>query len=205
MVVGVFNGAVGGDDGCGSLLPDPRHAGNIVGSVAPEGFHIDEFLRRHTVALLHVSGIVILDLRPGLLCLRYADPGVIRGQLQKIPVSRDDGNLHPLGFPALRDGAEDIIRLQTFLLHDGHTHGCQHLLHHGNLLPQLLRHRLPRTLVRCVHLVPESRRVHVKGHDQRVRLLRIQKFEQNIQKSVHSVGVQPRPVGQIRQTEKGAV
>ena len=63
MLISVFNGVIGFDNGGRRLLTDGGHARNIVGSVAHQGLHIDKFQRRHPVLGLYILGIIIVNLR----------------------------------------------------------------------------------------------------------------------------------------------
>ena len=83
----IFDAAVVLDDLCGRLLAHPRHAGNVVRSIAHQRLHINEFFRRDTVALFHFRRIVILHLGPSLLRLRDADLHMLCRKLQSVPVS----------------------------------------------------------------------------------------------------------------------
>ena len=205
MPVCIFDAAIILYDLRGRLLAHPRHAGNVVRGIAHQCFHIDEFFRRDAVAFFHFRRIVILHFSPALLRLRDADLHMFRGKLQRIPVTGDDGDVHPLLLTQVRDRPQQIVRLQAFFLDDLDIHGFQDFLDHRHLLPQLLGHRLSRSFVIRKHLVPERGRMYVKRHRQIFRLFFIQNLKHNIQESVYRIRVKPFRIRQIRHAVKRAV
>ena len=118
--------------------------------------------------------------------------------LQKIPVSRHQRDLQAVGLRFFCKRSQNVVRLQPLALHYDHLHGAQHVLHHRNLLPQLLRHGFSRPLVGLVHLMPEGGGVYVKRHRKILRFFLLQYSEHDIQESIHRIGVQSSCIAQIR-------
>ena len=198
MLVDAVHGAVLLNQRNGSLLADLRHTRYVVRGIAHERFDINKLPRRHPVGRLDILRIIVLNCGLPHAGLRNPDPGALRRNLQQIPVSGDQADLHA---PALRfagQRAQNVIRLKPRLLPHCDTHGGQHFLDQRHLLPQLVRHRMARSLVIRIIFMAEGRRVDVKSHRQIVRLLLLQNFEQNIQKSVHCARVHTFAVGEIR-------
>jgi len=125
--------------------------------------------------------------------------------LQQIPVTGHQRYLHSVCRRLFRQRSQNVIRLQTCLFHNDDIHGLQHIFHHRQLFYQLLRHRLSRTLVGFIHLMAESRGVHIKCHRKKIRLLLLQNFKHDIQKSIHGIRVQSLRITQVRYTIKSSV
>ena len=134
--------------------------------------------------------------------LRKSNQNLIRGKLKKIPVSGDKSDLHAARLRLLRNRPENIIRLQTCPLADGNSHGLQHLLHQRDLLPQLIRHGMPRSFIICKSLMTEGRCMNIKRNRQILRLLLIQNLKQNLQKAIYGSCMKSRRIGQIRHSVK---
>ena len=198
MRVNIVQGAEAHHQLLRRLRPYLRHAGDIVGGISHERLEIHELLRRHLPLPYHILRIVILGLRPSPLRFRDPDLNMLPGDLQKVPVAGNQRHLHAVLFRTFRQGSQDIIRLKPRLLHGADPHGGEHLLHHGHLLSQLLRHGLSRPLIFRVQLMPEGGRVHVKGHGKIARSLLLQDLEQDVQKAVNRVGMKPLGIAQVR-------
>ena len=63
----------------------------------------------------------------------------------------------------------------------------QHLLHHRNLLVQLLGHRLSRPFIFRVHLVPERRRFEIKSDAHSLGLFIVKQLAEYGKEAVHAV------------------
>ena len=123
MGKGIFDAAVGGDDGACPLLPDSGHAGDVVGGVPHQGLHVDKLKRRHPIQGFHILRVIVLH--RGRTLLRLGDPNadVFRRQLQKIAVARNHGNLPAHLLALFGHRAQDVVRLKAGQLTDGHLHG----------------------------------------------------------------------------------
>ena len=130
---------------------------------------------------------------------------MFRGDLQKIAVTRYDGDFHPRLFTSSGECAEDIVRLQSRLFPDLHAHGLQDFFDQGDLLAQFFRHRFARPLIFRISLMAEGGSVYVESHRQIIRLFLIQDLEEYIQKPVYSACVNTCSVREVRHPVKGPV
>ena len=119
------------------------------------------------------------------------------GNLQQIPVAGYQGYLQPLRLGFFRQRPQNIVSLQALLLHNNYPHSPEYILHYRHLLSQFLRHGFSGSLVRLVHLMAESRSMHVKCHRKVIRFFFFQKAKHNIQKSVNRIGMKPLGIGQV--------
>ncbi len=93
----------------GRLLPDPRHAGDVVGGVALETYQVGDQAGGHAEPLLHRGRVVDLDLghAPGV----GHDAHVGAGQLQGVPIAGDDHRLATLGLGLAGESGQDVVGL----------------------------------------------------------------------------------------------
>ena len=197
-----FDGMVLRDDPLRGLRTEARHARDVIGGVAHQRLEVDELERRHAPLLHHIVRIVIVDRRHALRRLRKTDLDLLIRKLQEVAVTGDDRHLHALLLAALRDGAEQVIRLVAALHEERNVHRTQHLLHQRNLLVQLRRHRLPCPLIGVKHLMAECRLMHIEGHRQMIRLLLIQHLQKDIQETIDRVCMQSLRIRQLRNPVK---
>ena len=115
---------------------------------------------------------------------------MVRGKLQKIPVSADDRDFHPRLLAPSGQGAKEIVRLQPGSLNDPDAHSLKDFLHHRHLLAKLLHHGLSRPFIVRVHFMAECGGVYVKCHGQILRLLLVQYLQHDIQKTVDGICVE---------------
>ena len=197
--------AVALDQRHGGLFPDARHAGDVVAAVAHQGLQVD-----------HVDGIKAVGLpkdrrrHVGGECLAHAgghqlDAGLVGDQLEAVLVA---GHHHALPAPLLAaagDGAQQVVSFVACQLVAGNGHGGQHLLHHRQLLGQLLRHPLAGGLVVGVCLMAEGGLPPVKRHAHRLGLFLVHEPLQHVEKAENGIGMQSLPGGQGLYPVKGAV
>ena len=126
-------------------------------------------------------------------------------ELQAVPVAGGDDAVPAGGCAFLPHRADDVVRLPALAGEDGDIHGPQHILHHGHLLGQLVRHAVAGGLVLVVLLVAEGGAVEIEGHAQGVRRVLVLQPLHDIQKSVDGMGIEPLPGGQGPHAEIGAV
>ena len=187
------------------LLSDFGYARHVVGAVPHERFYVDEGGGCDLIGLQYVCRVIVFDHSLALSGLGDPDAGVFRGDLQKIAVTRYDGDFHPRLFTSSGECAEDIVRLQSRLFPDLHAHGLQDFFDQGNLLAQFLRHGFSRPFIFLICLMAERRRVYVKRHRQIIRFFLIQDLEQNVQKPVYSACVYSGGICEVRHPVKGPV
>ncbi len=154
-----------------------RHARNVVCRIALQGLYLNELQRRYAQRLLHVLCVIIQNGCLALLRLRNPDLNVLIRNLQKIPVARNERYLDALRLCLFCQRAEDIVGLQPGLLAGDNAHCLQHLLDQRNLLAQLIRHRMPGSLIVRIGLMAKGRRMHIEGNREVLRLLLLQNLE----------------------------
>ena len=189
---------------CG-LRPHPGHAGDVVRAVAHQGLEIDQ--ADGGKAILLRKGRRIIERGVGLPALgdHELDPHVLVDELQAVAVAGDDDAVPARLAGFFGDGADDVVGLPALAGVDGDIHGRKHLLHHGHLLGQLLRHAVAGGLVAVVAQVAEGGAVQIEGHTQAVGLLLGQHPVEDVQKAEDGVGVLPVPGGEQPHPVKGAV
>ena len=171
MFISIFHGSKRQEDLRGSLFSHSRYTWNVICGISHQGFQINDLRRCQLILVNHFLRVIILDDCLSLRRLRYPDQNMICGKLKQIPVSGQDGHIHPLLLSLPAQGSQKVICLISFHGHYWNTHSLKHLFHHRNLFPQLLGHCLSRTFVFLVHFVTEGRRVKIKGHSQILWLL----------------------------------
>ena len=162
------------------LLSDARNARNIVRSISHQRLDIDKLFRRHLVLFFYILFQIIFHFSPSLLRLRDTDFYFLCGKLKKIPVSGKDNDLHARLLAASGKCPDQVVRLESCLFNQSDPHRFQNLFDHRNLLPELFRHRLSRAFILLVHLMPECRRMNIKGNRQIFRLFLLEYFKKNI-------------------------
>ena len=173
------------------LFADARHAGDVVGAVAHQAFHVDHLRGGHAVALAH--GVLVDALGLRALVLHAHGPA---HQLEAVAVARGDDAL--VAARAARGGqrAQDVVGFVPLARDDLVAQRRQHLLEHGHLGGQLVRHALALGFVARVHLVAEGRGFQIEGHGHLVGRLRAGEFCEDIEKTDEGVGVAPVAGGQ---------
>ena len=204
VVVGILNGMPGGDQGRRCLFPDGRDARDVVGLIPHQGLYVDKLIGSHLVVPDNIVRIIVVD--RGLPLRRLRDPDTDMGvrKLKKVPVAGDDRDFQVLALITLRDGAEDIVRLEPLHGKGRDCHGIQDLPDQRDLLPQFVGHRTPVALVLRVFFMPEGGRVQVESHRKVICLLFVQDLEHDIQEAVDSVGVESGGIGQRRSSVESA-
>ena len=153
--IGILNRTISRDQAGGRLLTDGGNSRNIVRCISHQRFYIYKLRWSHMIFRLYVGRIIILDLRRSPGCPRHADLNFLIRQLQKIPVSRDNRNLHSLGGAPLSNRSQDIVRFIAGTCQDWNAHGGQHFLNDRDLFMEFFRHWLSRSLICLKHLVAE--------------------------------------------------
>ena len=165
----------------GGLLPHAGHAGNIVGGIPHQCLQIPHVIRGKAVGLLQCFRIVFHRVRDALLGEEHM--GVICGELQGVPIPRDQQHVQASLFRPPGQGAQDVVRLIGGALHHGDVHLPQEVLQNGHLGPELVRRGPTAGLVFVVFQVTESGPVHVEGHGHMAGLS-IHQLEEHAQKAV---------------------
>ena len=130
--------------------------------------------------------------------------GAFVHQLQLVPVTGNDDNLHVLG-RCLSKGANNIVGLVIIQFQRVNAQRIQHLHGQGKLLAKLAGSGLALPLVVSVHFRAEGFAGFVKGHCHITGLQIAQKLEQHVAQAVYGASVHALLVHQGRQCEKGSV
>ena len=120
--IDTVHAAVVHDQLCRCLFTDFGNTGNIVRAVAHERLDMDESFRSHLIRFQDIIGIIVLYDSLPLSGLGDPDAGVLRGDLQKVSVSRQKRDFHSLGFPAPCQSPENVIRFKACLFADLDSH-----------------------------------------------------------------------------------
>ena len=158
-----------GDELRGSLLSHAGYAGNVVRRITLERFEVDHLIRAQPVALPDHLFVVDHGVLETLARRHQLDPR--RHELKRIEIARHDDRLEPLRFGLPRERADHVVGLEPRERVHGDAERLEKLLAALELWPQLVGHRLPRGLVRRLHLAPkrgdrkvERRRDVLRGH-----------------------------------------
>ena len=187
------------------LRADLRHARDIVRRVSLQRLDLNEFCRCYMQRFPNIARVIILDCRLSLFRLRNTDLNMFVRNLQKVTVAGDQRDFHAKRLRLFRERPENIIRLKPRLLDNPDSHGFQNFLDERDLTAQLLRHRMSRTFVLRVHLMTESRRMHIESDGQIVRFLLIKDFEHDIKKAVDCASVHARGICKVRHSVERSV
>ena len=90
-------------------------------------------VRGQAVNLLQDLGIVFHGVRDALLGEEHV--GVVRGELEGVPIAGDQQNVQPRLLPPAGKGAQNVVRLIGGALHHGDVHLPQNVLQKGHLGP----------------------------------------------------------------------
>ena len=164
MVVDVLDAAVLLDQLPGALGADARHPGDAVGGVPLDGLDVDELAGGDAVVLPDLRFVVQGDLGLAELGGGQAHRGLVRDQLQAVPVPCGDDALGPFPLALGGEGAQDVVGLPALAGHHLVAHVPEQVLKHRQLDRQFLGHALAVCLVPGVGLVPEGGALPVEGH-----------------------------------------
>ncbi len=185
----LFQIAIFDDQLRGGLDADAGHAGYIVGGIAGQRLHLDDFLGRHAEFLDHFGN---------------ADPAILHGvvhgdaighELHQVLVRGHDGG----GSPALAGdsdiGRDQIVGLEADLFQAGQVERAHRLADQRKLRDQVIRRRCPVRLVIGIELVAE-RDLGFIEHDRQMRwpvILRhfAEQLPQHIAEAEHGIDLQP--------------
>jgi hypothetical protein len=195
-LVNRVNGAVLLNQRRGGLFAHAGHAGNVVRRVAHQRLQINHMNGVEAVFLPERVGGHVLRQRLAHAGGYQLHLGVFRNQLQRVLVSRGSHAVPARSLAPAGDGADEVVGLPALQLVAGDVQRVQHLFHHRDLHPQLLRHGLAGGLVGRVGLVAEGGGVEVEGDAQGVGILVVFQAQQRGEKAVNGVGVKPVPGGQ---------
>ena len=110
-------------------------------------------------------------------------------QLKAVSVSSDNHTVPPGGLTLPGDGPDEVVGLVAGKFVAGDIHGIQHILQHGHLLSQFLRHPLALRLISLVLQMPESWLFPVEGHADGFRGLLVHQPLERCHKTINCVGI----------------
>ena len=169
----------------GRLVADPGNAGDVVRGVALEADEVRHLLGRDAVARLDALGRVDVDVRDA--ARRHHQADVLRAELERVAVGRDDAGLDPRLVGARGERRDHVVGLPALELEVPVAERLDDRAEVRELLAQEVGHRPPLGLVlrrqlRAVHgprvpgdrdalrpVVGEQLEEHVGEAEQRVR------------------------------------
>ncbi len=136
----------------GGLFAHARHAGDVVGCVADEGFVIHHLLR----ADAELAGLYVFGRDVGLVIARHVDGGAFVDELQQVAVAGDDLDSQSLRGREFCHRAEHIVGLVAFHFEARDIERIHHLPNALNLYAQVVGHLFARGFVFGVEFVAEG-------------------------------------------------
>ena len=191
----------------GRLVADPGDARDVVGRVALETDEVGHLVRADAVAGLDTLGGVDLDV--GDPARGHHQRDVLRAELERVAVGRDDARAQPLGVGVRRERGDDVVRLPALELEVLVAERLDDRPEARELLAQQLRHRAATFLVDDVGGLGELGPVHgprVPRHRHRLRAVVGEQLEQHVREPEQRAGRHPLGRGELLgQREEGAV
>ena len=111
----------------GGLLPDARHARDVVGGVPHESFEVHHFEGLEAVLLPEAGGVVLDGLGLALPGLDVDHMAPVRDELKGVLVPGDEAAVKALLLAPPRHGAQQVVRLPARQLVPADAHGVQDL------------------------------------------------------------------------------
>ena len=189
--------AVGRDQINGALLANSRHARHVVASVADEGQHVDDLIRRDAELVEHP-----LRVEPGAIFPRVVDADAAADQLEEVLVDRDDGDLETGCLRTSGDGADDVVCLVAAGGQDRHPQGLARLVHPVDLLRQIVGHGGAVRLVVGRDTVAKGRPGQVERRGEVGRRMVLNQLAQHGDEHVHGVRRVPLLIGEAAAAER---
>ena len=142
------------------LGPDARRSGDVVGGISDQCQVVHDAVRRDAEALARVRFVHPLRRNTAPSSPRGAEqaqPGT--QQLVEVLVPRDDDRLYLFlqAEDPQRQRSDDVVGLEALDFEDGVVEGVEKSPDAGEALAQILRHLLPRRLVRGIQLLALAR------------------------------------------------
>ena len=185
----------------GSLFPDARHAGNVIGGVAHQAFHLNQLGRGH--AVLGADGLLVHGQR--LPVGGQQDRGGGIHQLQAVPVTGGQQRGAAGLFVGGSQRTQNIIGLPARLADLRKAQIRQQLFQHRHLFSQFRGHAVAGGLVAVVGIVAEGGGLLVPGDGHRVGGVGGKQIQQDVLESVNGVGIPAVLGGQHLDAEKRTV
>ena len=188
--VHLFDAAVVGEQFLGAHLSDARHAGDVVGGVAPETEHIDQLLRPFDLVLLadlrHAEDFRRLSELAGLV---HAD--MVGDELTVVLVGGEHQHLKTLYFSVFGQRTDQVIRLIAVDADHRDLEGVEDAFDVRDGCYDVVGRGLAVLLVVFVLDVPEGGRAGVERHGHVGGFLVLEHLVQRVGEAEHRGGVQP--------------
>ena len=150
--------AVLGDELARGLVADPRDPGDVVRGVALEPDEVGHLVGPHAVAQLDALRRVDVDVRDA--ARRHHQCHVLRTELERVAVGRDDAGLDARFVGARRDRRDHVVRLPALELEVPVAERLDDRPEVRELLAQEVRHRLAALFVDHVDRLGDGGAVH---------------------------------------------
>ena len=189
VVEHVLERAVLRDELAGGLVPDARDARNVVGGVALEPDEIGDLVGPDPVARLDPLGRVDVDVAHA--ARRHHQADVLRDELERVAVGRDDARLDPGLVGARRERRDHVVRLPALELEIPVAERLHDRPQVRELLAEQVRHRPAAFLVDDVRGLGLRRAVHrpcVPGDRDALRPVVGEELEEHVREAEQRVG-----------------
>ncbi len=186
VLVYPLQGAIGGDQAGGGLLPHPGHPGQVVGGVSPQRRIVDIPVGGDAVAFLDVGGVGqhdVGDPPPGV-----ENPDVVVDELEGVPVPGDHEHVPTPGLGPPSQGGDHVVGFVSLPFDLDDPEGVQHLADEGELALEGVGGRLTLRLVVGVFDGAEGFTAHVPGDGQGVGVMVGEQLDEHPGEAVHRVG-----------------
>ena len=185
----VLERAVLRDELAGGLVPDAGDAGDVVGRVALEPDEVGDLLGPDPVARLDALGRVDVDVAHA--ARRHHQADVLRDELERVAVGRDDARLDPGLVGARRERRDHVVRLPALELEVAVAERLDDRPQVRELLAEQVRHRPAAFLVDDVGRLGLRRAVHrprVPGDRDALRPVVGEELEEHVREAEQRVG-----------------
>ena len=188
--VHLLNAAVVGEQFLGAHLSDARHAGDVVGGIAPETEHIDQLLRPFDLVLfadlLHAEDFRRLSELAGLV---HAD--VVGNQLPVVLVGSEHQHLKTLDFSMFCQRTDQVVRFVAINADHRNLEGVEDAFDVRDGCYDVVGCDLAVLLVVFVLNMSEGGCAGVEGHGHVGGFLVLEHLVQRVGEAEHRGGVQP--------------
>ena len=178
--MGILNRPVSRNNFCRRLFSNTGNSRNIICGISHQGLQFNNLCRCHLICLKYFFCAIIFYLCFSALGLWNSDQHMIRSELQKITVTRQNCCIDPFLFCHSRNSSQQIICLISFHCDNSHIHCRQNLLDQRNLFPQFFRHRFSCTFICIIHFMTKCRCMKIKSNCQIFRFFFFQHLRHNI-------------------------
>ncbi len=187
------------DQGLRSLLADPRHAGDVVDGISPDGHDVDDLLRRQPERFFDALRVV------EHFAAGVVEQDSVADELEEVLVRGGEHDVVAAVAGHAGQRAEKVVGLPVFDADHGDAEALQDLVHVRKLHGEVVRHRLAVFLVVDEGLVTALGRSDVEGHGDGIGIVVLQHLPQHLREAVDRVGGQASGVGEAADRVVGAI